>query len=594
MVAPTVLTLIEMAVRWLGSARAGDVFRAVLIGFLIAALVWTQLVDASLPGVVRQAGALVVWGLVTFGYLRLELVRNFAQILGIATIVVLIAFALRYPIKAEVFPHESGSEYAALKSDTPAVIVVFDEFPVASLESGPDRIDGKLFPNFSSLAGTSDWYADTLAVADQTTSAVPAILSGETPTSALAPEQTPPGLPDHPDSVCTLAKKGGYDVFAYEPITDMCARTYGLGTRVATLVNRGIAASDFSPGRKAGEILTGMFRKPWAEYTEDRPAAVDAFVEGMPNEPSSISVLHIALPHVLWEFLPDGTRYNFESFPQGDGYVPDGGGAGVYLQQMLLQLAYTDSELGKIIDRMKADGIWDDALMVVTADHGTSFKPGSSRRILTNGNLGWNLPVPLFIKYPGQTKGKVVHGKADSRDITPTVLDVLGGEPPPRADGESLVGRKLDPATGTVEARGYKGPITVERKELDRQLNQARKMRETTFDGDDLYALGGSHEILGKRPASVKGVSPIDSTLISPELYKNVDPGSGVVPAFVKASLQPRPGQDPTRVAVAVNDRIVATATAGRLGAAWLTGVTVPPSSFRDGSNQIKFFKISG
>ena len=257
---------------------------------------------------------------------------------------------------------------------------------------------------------------------------------------------------------------------------------------------------------------------------------------------------------------------------------------------MLLQLAYTDSELGRIIDRMKADGIWHESLFVVTADHGASFKPGTSRRILTDDNLGWNLPVPLFIKYPGQTKGKVVRGKVDSRDITPTVLDVLGGEPPPRADGKSLAGRKLEPATGTVTAKGYSDPISVERPELDRQLDEARKMR-AKFNGE-LYAIGGHRELLGRRPGSVKDLPPVPSTLLEPQRYENVDTGSGVVPAWVKAALQPARGQKPDRVAVAVNGRIVATTTAGLLGTTWLTSVTVPPTAFRDGKNEIEFYEI--
>jgi len=588
--APTVLLLVELAIRKLASVRAAGIYRAVVIGFLVAALVWTVLIDADAPGIVRQLLPLLVWGLVAFGYVRSEFVRNFAQILGAATIVVLVAFALRYPISAEVFPHESGSDYAALESDTPAVIVIFDEFPVASLESGPEKVDRKLFPNFAALAGTSDWYTDMVAVADQTTSAVPAILTGETPDKKSGAEPTPPGLPDHPDTVCTLAKEGGYDVFAYEPITDLCSRTYGLGTRVATLVNRGLSGSDFTPVRDAGAFFADRFRKPWPEYTKERPEAVDAFIEGMPDAPDSLSVLHIALPHVLWEFLPDGTRYNFFSFPNGDGLLPEGAGADVYLQQMLLQLAYTDSELGRIIDKMKADGIWDKSLFVVTADHGASFKPGSSRRILTDDNLGWNLPVPLFIKYPDQTKGKVVRGKADSRDITPTILDVLGGDPPPKADGRSLAGRKLDPATGTVTAKGYSEPVTVDRKELDRQLAEARKMR-AKFNGE-LYAPGGHRDLLGKRAAAVRGLSPVKAALVQPGLYKNVQPGSGVVPAYVRSTLTPRPGQKPDRVAVAVNGRIAATVKTTKFGPVWVTGVTVPPSSFRDGRNEIAFYSI--
>lgn len=594
-VAPTILFLVEAAVRRLGPARAAEVFRAAAVGGLIALLVWQQLLDV--PALLRYFLPLIVWASIVYGYMRSEFVRNFSEILGLAAPAVIVAFCLRYPIDAEVLPHEPSGEYTGLEADTPVVLVIFDELPLAALESSPEEVDERAFPNFSALAGTSTWYPDMLAVADQTTSAVPAILTGQAPDAKPATEPTPPGLPDHPNSVCTLAREGGYEVFAYEPITDVCARTYGLGTRVSSLVNRGVVTTELVPGnleKTVGSAVSRPFRKPWAEYTEDRPAAVDSFLEGMPGTPGSISVLHIALPHVLWQFLPDGSLYNYESFPNGDTLVPGGEAATVYLQQHLLQLAYTDSELGRIIDRMKADGIWDDALMVVTADHGASFKPGSSRRILTGDNLGWNLPVPLFVKYPGQKHGKVVHGAVDSEDITPTILDVIGGEPSPDADGESLAGRKLDPATGPVTAKGYQGPVKAGRAELERQLDAARDLKNGTFGDGEFYALAGHPDLLGKRAASVRGLESIDSSVFNPELYAAVDPGSGFVPAFLKAEIFPAPGDTPENLAVAVNGKIAATAVAGQLFDKWLTGVTLPDTAFRKGANRIEFFQIPG
>ena len=76
-------------------------------------------------------------------------------------------------------------------------------------------------------------------------------------------------------------------------------------------------------------------------------------------------------------------------------------------QAQLLQLAYTDRLLGEVIDRLEKQGIWDDALVVVTADHGEGFIPGGAGRQLTDepesqAQVAW---VPMFLKEPGQSKG---------------------------------------------------------------------------------------------------------------------------------------------------------------------------------------------
>ena len=47
-------------------------------------------------------------------------------------------------------------------------------------------------------------------------------------------------------------------------------------------------------------------------------------------------------------------------------------------QRHLLQLAYVDSLIGDLVQELKAQGIYDDALVVLTADHGISFEPGGA------------------------------------------------------------------------------------------------------------------------------------------------------------------------------------------------------------------------
>ena len=95
-------------------------------------------------------------------------------------------------------------------------------------------------------------------------------------------------------------------------------------------------------------------------------------------------------------------------------------------QRFLLQLGFVDRQLGALIRRLRGQGIYDRALIVVTADHGGSFETGvGSRRKVTRGNVDEVGPVPLFVKAPRQRRGRVNGALARTLDVMPTIADVL-------------------------------------------------------------------------------------------------------------------------------------------------------------------------
>ena len=74
----------------------------------------------------------------------------------------------------------------------------------------------------------------------------------------------------------------------------------------------------------------------------------------------------------------------------------------------LLQVGYTDHLVGQLLERLRRTGLLERALLVVTADHGYSFRVGvESRRLSASDNVEEIAPVPLFVKAPGQTEGTV-------------------------------------------------------------------------------------------------------------------------------------------------------------------------------------------
>ena len=59
-------------------------------------------------------------------------------------------------------------------------------------------------------------------------------------------------------------------------------------------------------------------------------------------------------------------------------------------------------------DRLERTGLLERALVVVTADHGYSFRVGvKSRRLISEQNVEEIAPVPLFVKAPGQMERRV-------------------------------------------------------------------------------------------------------------------------------------------------------------------------------------------
>jgi arylsulfatase A-like enzyme len=94
-------------------------------------------------------------------------------------------------------------------------------------------------------------------------------------------------------------------------------------------------------------------------------------------------------------------------------------------------IRFTDLYLGKILDRVRALGIVDDTIVVVTADHGEEFL---EHGVLTHRNNLYDttLLVPLVIRFPRSVPGgTVVEQQVRLMDVPATILGLAGVMPPP-------------------------------------------------------------------------------------------------------------------------------------------------------------------
>lgn len=97
----------------------------------------------------------------------------------------------------------------------------------------------------------------------------------------------------------------------------------------------------------------------------------------------------------------------------------------------------TDNEFGLFLSNIKAQGVLDTSIVIISSDHGESFERGY---VTHGGPMLYNnlIHVPLIIRTPGQTKPAVINRPAEQVDIAPTILDLLGIGIPDWMEGESL------------------------------------------------------------------------------------------------------------------------------------------------------------
>jgi len=103
-------------------------------------------------------------------------------------------------------------------------------------------------------------------------------------------------------------------------------------------------------------------------------------------------------------------------------------------------LFYTDSLLKETFDDLKRRGLWDDTLVIVTADHGEELYDHHGFFHHSPSLYDGALRVPLLIKFPHQRGRRVVAENVSLIDILPTIHHYFAGRPKPgRYAGMSLL-----------------------------------------------------------------------------------------------------------------------------------------------------------
>ena len=102
------------------------------------------------------------------------------------------------------------------------------------------------------------------------------------------------------------------------------------------------------------------------------------------------------------------------------------------------EITYWDYQLAHLLARLDGDGLLDNALVVITSDHGQMFGE-HGKWVHRNSLYEEVLRVPLFLHYPGVVPANAaIDTPVFTADLPPTILDLVGLPVPPALDGRSL------------------------------------------------------------------------------------------------------------------------------------------------------------
>jgi hypothetical protein len=260
----------------------------------------------------------------------------------------------------------------------------------------------------------------------------------------------------------------------------------------------------------------------------------------------------------------------------------------VFHQRYLAQVGAVDRLLGELLARLRDVGVYDNALVVITADHGASYREGEPRRWPQRHNRSDILEVPLFMKLPGQKDGKVVDRMAETIDILPTILDVVGARGSLHFEGQSLVGGVAARSSRTYfvhqanTERRTIGDLSVERA---RSLEQ-KERRFGRGEMSGLYASPRHRDLLGRNLATVPSAPDVQIAIRNRRRYAAVVWDRNPLPLFVEGRLTTS-RSSPLVVAVAINGVIAAVTQSYRDGRAHAFGTLVPETALRNGANAV-------
>lgn len=164
--------------------------------------------------------------------------------------------------------------------------------------------------------------------------------------------------------------------------------------------------------------------------------------------------VHYTAPHSPWDRNQHPARfydmYNDCPFEETPNVPPHKWGKPYsqenrknWLRGYYAAVTAMDSDIGKLMDYLKEEGLWEDTIFIFTADNGMSM---GHHGIFGKGNGTYPLnlydtavKVPMIVAYPkGIRGGSVARGLYSHYDLMPTIAGLVGEEAPKDCPGRSF------------------------------------------------------------------------------------------------------------------------------------------------------------
>ncbi len=597
-------------------------------------------------------------------YYRLQGFRSIMSWVGVSIVIFPIQFLILSPVQQIVFPEQTIRHASpTVDSETPVIFVIFEALPLVSLMEETSMIDPVRYPNFHSLAETSHWFRNYTVNALETKLSVPAILTGRLAThSKLMLSQ------NYPESLFTLLQpqyriiaeglssrlapkqsKFSNDSLHQRPMIKRVAymlldmsMVYLHMTVPAGLASNLPPVSDnwnnfyipktlLVPSISADSQEGNTKGKPERDFKEYyiKGVALSYFLESLSNssEPT-LYYLHSTFAHDPWTHSTSGRFYGSYRHPgvlRGRENAKASSGFGARFQarwgedawlvalghqRHLLEISYVDKILGELIQRLETLDIFDESLIIVTSDHGSSFKMGARVRTSKDTVAGDILAVPMFIKLPFQKEGTISDVNMEAIDVLPTVADILDIDLQWDVDGRSIFDN-----SDVIDSRNNKTLVYInEDGELNKRLlsitNENRGVRlqhKLSIFGsgrtrpNGYFRIGQYGDLVGTAVSQLpvmKGYADMVAVQFNEQsLFDDVDPENRrFVPVLISGTIVDEiPEREPVYLAIAINGVVEATTRTFR----WPPSgpiefeAMLPERALKKGRNEVKFFTIS-
>ena len=159
-------------------------------------------------------------------------------------------------------------------------------------------------------------------------------------------------------------------------------------------------------------------------------------------------------------------------------------------------IANIDYELGRLLDELERNKVFDDSYLIITSDHGEMFERGVEGH-LTRHLYEPGIRIPLLISRPGQQIRKDIFTPTNNVDILPTLSQITHGSVPDWSEGKVLPGlggvEDVERSVFTVDAKSNSAFQPLKKATFAMRRGEYKLIYYTGYEFDDFFELYDVH-----------------------------------------------------------------------------------------------------